>query len=274
MNLYSLPATYLRSFITGNDTARHLPPPISQIAINQRFKQDYNYLHPKERLSEDKKSNLYNGDIPESSFSRHNAVTALLCALFLIFSYTPSAAQHGTEVAVKTNLLYDATTTPNIGVEIGVGNKNTLQVFYGLNPWKFHTANSYRQVKHWLVMPEFRWWNCTKFNGHFYGVHLMGGQFNAANINVPVPGVFFSGDNIRKGVRDTRYEGKYAGLGVTYGYQWILDRHWNVEAEIGVGYDHIWYDRYPCHQCGAKIDTGHSNYAGITKIGLSILYLF
>lgn len=185
------------------------------------------------------------------------------------------SAEGSTQVAVKSNLLYDATTTPNLGVELGVGRRNTFQVFYGLNPWKF-SSNSvgFRQARHWLVMPELRWWTCTKFNGHFYGVHLMGGQFNAANVNLPLPGAFFSGDNIRKGVRDSRYEAWYAGLGVTYGYQWILNRRWNLEAEIGVGYDHIWYDRYPCHECGAKIASGHSNYIGVTKIGLSVLYLF
>lgn len=182
---------------------------------------------------------------------------------------------HAQGVAVKTNLLYDATTTPNIGMEIGLGNKNTFNLVYGLNPWEFDSdSHGKRYAKHWLLMPELRWWTCSKFNGHFFGVHLMGGQMNAANVDLPMPGAFFSGDNIRKGVRDSRYQGWYAGAGVTYGYQWILSRHWNLEAEVGVGYDHIWYDRYPCYECGAKIDTGHSNYVGLTKLGLSLLYIF
>ncbi len=179
------------------------------------------------------------------------------------------------EVAVKTNLLYDATTTPNLGVEIGSGKKNTLQLFYGLNPWKFTTkSHGEKYGRHWMVMPEFRWWTCTKFNGHFFGVHLMGGEFNAANIDIPLPGFFFAGDNIRRDVRNTRYQGVFAGVGATYGYQWILNRHWNIEAEIGIGYNHVWYDHYPCYECGAKINTGATNYAGVTKLGLSLLYIF
>ena len=184
------------------------------------------------------------------------------------------ASAQAQEFAVKTNLLYDATTTPNLGIEIGVGAKNTVQLFYGLNPWTFDSKSGDRKAKHWLLMPEYRWWTCSKYNGHFFGVHLMGGQFNASNINIPLPGVFFGGDNIRKGVQDSRYQGWYAGVGATYGYQWILSRHWNLEAEIGVGYNHIWYDKYPCYECGAKIDSGNSNYAGITKLGLSIMYIF
>lgn len=197
----------------------------------------------------------------------------LLAAATLMLS--ASVAAFAQELAVKTNILYDATTTPNLGVEIGAGNKNTFQIFYGLNPWKFNSdKHGERFAKHWMLMPEFRWWPCTKFNGHFFGAHLMGGEFNAASVSIPLPGAFFGGDNIRSGVRDTRYQGAFAGVGATYGYQWILNRHWNVEAEIGVGYNHIWYDQYPCYECGAKIKSGQSNYAGITKLGLSVLYIF
>lgn len=195
--------------------------------------------------------------------------------LTLLLLSTAAAAAHAQEVAVKTNLLYDATTTPNIGVEVGAGKKNTFQLFYGLNPWKFDSErHGERFAKHWMLMPEYRWWTCTKFNGHFFGAHLMGGEFNAANVSLPMPGFFFKGENIPSAVRDTRFQGAFAGIGATYGYQWILDRHWNVEAEIGVGYNHIWYDQYPCYECGAKIKSGQTNYAGLTKLGLSILYIF
>lgn len=202
-----------------------------------------------------------------AKYIRYIPVLILLCA-----GIVPMRSQG---VALKTNFLYDMTTTPNLGLEFSVGRKNTMNIVYGLNPWKFDSkSHGERYLRHWLLMPELRWWRCTKFNGSFFGIHLMGGEFNASTVDVPLPGVFFKGDNIRTGVRDTRYEGKYAGIGVTYGYQWILGRHWNIEAEIGIGYDHIWYDRYPCYECGAKISSGQSNYAGITKVGLSLLYLF
>ena len=71
------------------------------------------------------------------------------------------------EVAVKTNLLYDATTTLNLGVEIGLGSKMTLDISGNYNPWRFH---DYR-LKHGLIQPELRYWTCEKFNGHFFGLH-------------------------------------------------------------------------------------------------------
>ena len=193
-------------------------------------------------------------------------------AIFL-FAFITAFCAKG-QVAMKSNLLFDALTSPNLGMEVGVGRKCTFQVCYGLNPWKFDSSHGERMAKHWVAMPELRWWTCSRFNGHFIGIHLMGGQFNASNVDIPLPGMFFAGDDIRTGVRDSRYEGCFAGGGFTYGYQWILGRHWNMEAEIGVGYDHVWYDRFPCYKCGAKISSGGSNYAGITKLGLSLLYIF
>ena len=179
------------------------------------------------------------------------------------------------QVAVKTNLLYDAVTTPNLGVEVGLGRKSTVNLVYGFNPWSFHSdSKGKRKAKHWVLMPEYRWWTCSKFNGHFFGVHAMGGEFNAANVSLHIPGFFFSGDNLTSEVKDSRYQAVYAGAGFTYGYQWILDSHWNIEAEIGVGYNHVWYDKYRCGDCGGKLKDGQTNYAGVTKIGLSIMYIF
>lgn len=192
----------------------------------------------------------------------------------MLLTFLASIAGSG-QVAVKTNVLYDATTTPNIGAELGIGNKSTVQLFYGLNAWTFDSeSHGERKAKHWLLMPEYRWWPCSKFNGHFFGVHAMGGQFNAANVDLPIPGVFFSGDNLRSEVRDHRYEGDYLGVGLTYGYQWILSRHWNIEAEIGLGYDHVWFDKYECGECGGKLYSGTSNYIGVTKVGIVLLYIF
>lgn len=42
------------------------------------------------------------------------------------------SAQH---VALKNNLLYDATTTPNLALEIGLGKKTTLDLYGGYNPF-------------------------------------------------------------------------------------------------------------------------------------------
>lgn len=162
-------------------------------------------------------------------------------------------AQHA---AVKTNLLYDATLTPNLGVELGLGRKSTMQVLYSLNLWK-HPLNNDKMWKHWQLLGEYRWWPCSKFNGHFIGVHAMGGEFDMQKVRFKLPFYNWPSD-----LRDKRYEGWNAGGGFTYGYQWILGRHWNLEASLGVGYQYISYKRYPCAECGTTEESGHKHYFG------------
>ncbi len=64
---------------------------------------------------------------------KNNKWMAVIAIVFGL-NTVPAQAQ---QVALKTNLLYDATATPNVGMEIGVGKKHSVQVFYGLHPWKF-----------------------------------------------------------------------------------------------------------------------------------------
>ena len=72
------------------------------------------------------------------------------------------------KIAIKTNALYWATSTPNLGLEIGLAKKLTLDISGNYNPWKF---SDNKQLKHWLVQPELRYWLCERFNGSFFGLH-------------------------------------------------------------------------------------------------------
>lgn len=92
--------------------------------------------------------------------------------LLLILSTVVTRAQ---EVALKTNLLGLASTSLNAGLEIGTGKKSTFQLFGALNPWKF---SGDKKLRYWNVMPEYRWYTCQKFGGHFFGIHALGGEYN------------------------------------------------------------------------------------------------
>ena len=185
--------------------------------------------------------------------------------LSLILTLASLLTANAQKVALKTNLLYDATTTPNLGAELAMGKKSTLQLFYGLNPWKFASDRT-KQLRHWLLMPEYRYWTCQKFNGHFFGIHALGGQYNVGGIDLPNP--------VFKDLDEKHYEGWYAGGGLTYGYQWLLSRHWNLEASVGVGYIRFHYKEFPCTECGALIQENNKNYFGPTKLALSLMYCF
>lgn len=177
---------------------------------------------------------------------------------------TASAQQFG----LKTNLLYDATATVNLGAEMRVAPRWSIDVSGNLNAWSINN----HKWKHWLVQPEARYWFCDATAGHFVAAHLLGGQYNIGNIDL---GDFkFLGTNLA-GLKDHRYQGWFAGAGIAYGYSWILGRHWNLEAELGIGWIHTRFDKFPCTECGTKIysDRVH-NYVGPTKLALNLVYIF
>ena len=181
---------------------------------------------------------------------------------FLIVFLGLCVTSQAQNLAIKTNLLYLATTTPNIGAEVALGKKHTAQLYFGLNPWKFSEGKS---IRHWVLQPEYRYWFCQSFNGWFVGAHLMGGEFNAGGVNLPF-GLFDDFEH-------RRYEGWYAGGGVTAGYQWPVSKHFNIEASMGLGYDYIKYDKFKCGECGEKLKSSHTNYFGPTKLVLSLMYI-
>ena len=131
--------------------------------------------------------------------------------LFLLISVSLSAQN----VAVKTNLLYDVTTTVNLGAEVGLSPKWTLDISANVNPWTF---GENKKWKHWLVQPELRYWLCERFNGHFVGAHLLGGVYNLSNIDLDFK-LFGTDFGQLKG---HRFEGWMAGVGLAYGYHWML----------------------------------------------------
>ncbi|MGL5635921.1 MAG: DUF3575 domain-containing protein [Bacteroidales bacterium] len=187
---------------------------------------------------------------------------SVLC--LVLFHSLNIAAQ---KIAVKTNLLYGGITlTPNLGAEISIAPRWTLDLSGGYNPWNLHgSISNNKKLVHWLVEPEVRYWLCQKFSGHFFGTHLLFSQYNISQHRLPWL--------LGKGSQNYRYEGNAAGGGLTYGYQFILGNHWNLEASIGIGYARLWYDKFNCLKCGEKLESSHRNYFGPTKAAISIVYL-
>ncbi|MDY9917802.1 hypothetical protein PSM36_3411 [Proteiniphilum saccharofermentans] len=185
----------------------------------------------------------------------------LIIAIVMLFSFNGISAQ---KAAIKTNIMADATTTMSLAAEIGTAPKNTLELYMHWNPWELSDG---KLIKHLYLQPEYRFWFCEKFSGSFLGVHLHGGLFNLAGIKLPF--------GMYPGLKTHRYEGEFIGGGVSYGYQWVLSKHWNLEATLGAGYAYINYDRYQCGDCGKRLDKDKDkHYFGPTKAALSIVYVF
>ena len=197
-----------------------------------------------------------------SVFTMKILSTCLLLALTMIAS--GAKAQN---IALKSNLLYDAALSPNLGIEVGLTSRWSLELSGHFNNW---TVGDGHRWKHWMLQPEARYWFCERFGGHFIAVNAIGGEYNFGRLGWHD----FLGSDFSN-LRNRRYQGWAAGAGVGYGYTWMLSRHWNLEAEAAVGWIYTRYESYPCASCGSKLESGRvHNYVGPTKLALNIVYLF
>ena len=166
--------------------------------------------------------------------------TAVLLCLALLPGSGASAQERsalrtaGPRFAVRTNALYWATASLNAGFEVGLDPRTSWEVAGGYNPWTF---GDNRKLKFWTAQTEFRYWLRRRFAGHFFGLHVLYADYNAGGVKL-------------FGMGDRRYEGFLYGAGLSYGYQWVVGRRWNIEAMLGVGYIRSEYDRYVWKRCG------------------------
>lgn len=168
-------------------------------------------------------------------------------------------------LAVKTNLLYDAALlTPNLSVEIGLGKRTTLEVG-GSYSWKGLNGRSLENNKkrvHMILKPEFRYWLCERFDGHFFGVHALYTRYNIGTTRVPM--LFES---------KYRYDGHGFGGGITYGYHWAFAKRWGLEFAVGVGVVQMNYDRFDCAACSTESQPMKKTYFGPTNAAINLVFL-
>lgn len=197
-----------------------------------------------------------------SYFSRLSAT--LLAAIVCLLSAGGLNAQ---QFALKTNVLYDATATVNLGAELKVAPQWSVDLSGNLNAWSFSEG---RRWKHWMAQPEVRYWLCDATAGHFFALHAIGGKYNFGHLP-------FAHDILGLPLgklRDNRFQGWMAGAGIGYGYSFILGTHWSLEAEIALGYIYTRYDQFECEGCGRKIADGHKGFFSPTKAALNLIYVF
>ncbi|MDR2917718.1 MAG: DUF3575 domain-containing protein [Tannerella sp.] len=257
------------------------------------------------------------------------ALLLMFVVLIIFGSVQRLSAQ---DMALKTNLLYDATTTINLGYEVALNQKTTLDIWVNYNPWTLghkwvgiegagadFVEKRDSKLKHFMIQPEIRWWLCEKFNGHFFGAHVHGGIFNVGAVKMPfgwgdyglgeypvemtttdgykvkgtqyakgttpyqglvdLYGEAYAENQIiysnadRDGIYTNSFEGWFAGVGVSYGYHWVLAPRFSMEFTVGLGYAYLDYDKTRCTDCKQTIAKDKIHYFGPTRLGISLVYM-
>ena len=186
-----------------------------------------------------------------------------LCILFLLFLLIGSPLTYAQRIAINNNVLFDAAGALSMGIEIPCSKKISIETYASVRPWKRAEDNVH---KHWLLQTQCRIWPCQVMNGFFYGPYAHTGQFNIGNHEL-----FFG---LLNGLKPNRYEGWLIGGGMGVGYEYVLAKHWSLCAEVGVGYTYIKYKKYYCEVCGRMKEDKAYHYFGVSRLALSLIYVF
>ena len=116
-------------------------------------------------------------------------------------------------IAVTTNVLEDVILTPNIGVDIVVADKQSITFDTSFSPYKL--AENFHN-KRMTFRAGYKYWLNQAFYAHYFGVDAI---LSSSDVGV---GNFKSRD-------------EYIGLGVGYGYSFILGKRLNLVPHLGVG---------------------------------------
>ena len=158
--------------------------------------------------------------------------------------------------SLKTNALFLAALTANLGFEVELWRKWSLDIPVWYSPYDITPTRKLRLL---AVQPEIRRWTKKAGEGHFFGLHTHVAGFNVA-IN----------DHGR--YQDPNHA--LWGMGLSYGYAIHLGKHkrWGIEFNLGAGFAEYDYDVYRNWANGPKFRSGSDWYWGITRAGISISY--
>ena|SRR5690554_1177377 len=184
----------------------------------------------------------------------------LIILLSLSFSSHINAQK---KVALKANIPHWATASPNLGVEVALRHRLTLEISGGLNPFTFKDD---KQWKHWVIWPEIRYWPWEAFNGHSIGLHGVFAEFDVGGFDLSISKL--------APLKERRYEGNINGIGLSYGYAWIIGNSMVLEITAGGGYARLNYDVFTHGDGGYQINYGKKHYISPTKGAISLVYLF
>lgn len=155
-------------------------------------------------------------------------------------------------VGIKTNALYWAGMTPNLGLEVRLSRFYTLNMeghvcVFDVSGYKLDHAN---------FMPEVRYW----FSGRPQTRHFVGVMGIASAYNMQL--------------KQTVRKGEGVGVGLTYGYAFVLGRRWSLETTIGVGTIYHIEKKYEVSQPLSHDFVNHRGFAvSPLKLGVSFTYL-
>lgn len=165
--------------------------------------------------------------------------------------------------AVKTNALFLAALCANIGFEMELFPKTSIDIPFWYSPYDIKSPD--RKIRLLGTQPEFRYWLGEKAgDGLYLGVH---GHIFGFNIAL--------NDNAR--YQDPNRALWGGGVGTGYAWSFGNKKHFYLDCGIGIGYANIVYDKYRNYELGPDVSPKFESrikkdYWGITRLNISVGY--
>ena len=166
-------------------------------------------------------------------------------------------------MALRTNLLYDATLSPNFGLDVRVDSAWTVGLLAGVNAWDIDKEKN-KKWRHALFSLRARKYRDSLFHKGYYEADVIYSHYNVGNTKIPF--------GLYSAVKDRRLQGDLIALGGKYGYSWILSRTWRIEAEAGVAVGYAWFKEYDCDHCGTYYGKGDRIFL-LPQLGINVVYI-
>lgn len=194
------------------------------------------------------------------------AFARLLTALLLTFSF--SQAGHSQDFSIRTNLLWDAVSEPNIGLEFPLNDNWSIGGNVGLKSWPRWLAWDWDKEnpliwRDYAVVPEVRYYLDQVYKGVFFGADAVYTHFNVSAVPTPF--------HMYPDAENHRVQGSYWAGGLFAGYAWWPWQHWRLEVEAGAAIGLAAYDKYDCKHCGTKVGEERIP-AVVPKLALNVAY--
>ena len=87
-------------------------------------------------------------------------------------------------VALRTNLLYDATLTPNLGMDVRVDSAWTVGLLVGINAWDIDKEKN-KKWRHALFSIRARKYRDSLFHKGYYEADVIYSHYNVGNTKIP-----------------------------------------------------------------------------------------
>lgn len=169
---------------------------------------------------------------------------------FCIFIFLLSMPAFSQRVALHTNTVDWLTLSPNLGAEFAISPRLSLGISVAGSPF---TLKNDMYFKHIRVQPELRFWPGSLMTGHAIGITAAYQTFDI-------------------GLKQKGFYGDAYMAGLTYGYNWILSRRWNLEASAGLGAVYYRMARYTPGTPHPQPDE-NGRKAVPVKLAVSLIYI-